>query len=73
MQMSQSSRTPPPHTGPSPLNHALTKLAEVIDSIGGRFAVVVLLLGLAALLLYALGVLSPEQLQEWQRLLSGGA
>jgi hypothetical protein len=55
------------------VNHAITRLAELLDNLGGRITVVLLLLGLAALLLYAFGILSLEQVQEWQRLLSGGA
>jgi hypothetical protein len=76
MQLSNAANDRPPAAGkssPAPLNHAITKLAEVIDSIGGRIATVLLILGLVALLLYALGFLSSEQLLEWQQLLSGGA
>lgn len=76
MRLSNAVRERPPAAGkssPAPLNHAITKLAEVIDSIGGRIATVLLLLGLVALLLYAFGFLSSEQLLEWQQLLSGGA
>lgn len=64
--------SPPETSAPAPLNQALTKLAELLASLSGRIVIVLLLLGLVALLLSALGSLTSAQLQEWQRLLSGG-
>ena len=59
------------------VEHLITQVAEILDRFGARLAAVglilSLILGLAALLLNALGLLSLEQLQEWQRMLSGGS
>ncbi len=66
-------RRPSRTAAPSPLNHAITKLAETLDSFGARITAVLLLLGVVALLLYALGLLSFDQLQRLLALLSGGS
>mgnify|MGYP005853630739 CR=1 FL=1 len=55
------------------LEHLISQLAEVLDRFSARLTAVLLLLGLVALLLFAFGYLSLEQLQQWQSLLPGGA
>ena len=60
------------------LEHLISQLAEVLDRSSARIVAVRFLLSLVvslvALLFFALGLLSPEQLQHLlQRLLSGGA
>ena len=52
------------------LKHLISQLAEVFDRSNARVMAVLLLLGLVGPLLFALGLFSLEQLQQWQRLLS---